>query len=404
MNYQDTVDWMFKQLPMYQNQGKTAFKKDLSNTLLLANQLKNPQDKFKSIHVAGTNGKGSTSHMLASVLQCAGYKVGLYTSPHLKDFRERIKINGTEISEQFVIDFIEQNQVFFEDNQLSFFEMTVGMAFDYFAKQTVDIAIIEVGLGGRLDSTNIITPEVSVITNIGFDHTQFLGTTYEAIAKEKAGIIKSKVSVVIGETQQGTKNVFLSIAQLNAAEIHFADAVNSSYTSDLKGNYQKHNIKTATKALQVLKEKGFNISEDNITVGLQNVVKNTGLKGRWQVVQIQPKIICDTAHNREGFVYIIKQLAEENYKNLHIVFGVVNDKDLDSILPLLPKSATYYFCKPNVPRGLDAEILKLKFISNGFKGRAYQTVTSALQQAKNCADSEDLIYVGGSTFVVAEVV
>jgi dihydrofolate synthase/folylpolyglutamate synthase len=404
MNYQDTVDWMFKQLPMYQNQGKTAFKKDLSNTLLLANHLKNPEHKFKSIHVAGTNGKGSTSHMLASVLQDAGYKVGLYTSPHLKDFRERIKINGKEVSKQFVIGFIKRNKAFFDQQHLSFFEMTVGMAFDYFAIQTVDIAVIEVGLGGRLDSTNIITPEVSVITNIGFDHTQFLGTTYEAIAKEKAGIIKSKVSVVIGETQQGTKNVFLSIAQLNAAEIHFADAVNSSYTSDLSGNYQKHNIKTATKALQVLKGKGFNISEDNITVGLQNVVKNTGLKGRWQILQIQPKIICDTAHNREGFVYIIKQLAEENYKNLHIVFGVVNDKDLDSILPLLPKNATYYFCKPNVPRGLDAEILKLKFISNGFKGRAYKTVTSALQQAKNCADSEDLIYVGGSTFVVAEVV
>ena len=404
MNYQDTVNWMFKQLPMYQNQGKTAFKKDLTNTILLANHLKNPEHKFKSIHVAGTNGKGSTSHMLASVLQCAGYKVGLYTSPHLKDFRERIKINGTEISEQFVIDFIEQNQVFFEDNQLSFFEMTVGMAFGYFAKQNVDIAVIEVGLGGRLDSTNIITPEVSVITNIGFDHTQFLGTTYEAIAKEKAGIIKPNIPVIIGETQKDTKKVFLNIAKVNASGIYFADDSDSNYSCDLKGSYQKHNIKTATKALEVLNGNGFNISEEHIKTGLLNVVANTGLKGRWQVLQTQPKIICDTAHNKEGLIYIVKQLAEENYNKLHIIFGVVNDKDLDSILPLLPKSATYYFCKPNVPRGLDAEILKLKFISNGFKGQAYQSVPSALNHAKKCADSEDLIYVGGSTFVVAEVV
>nr|WP_321230815.1 folylpolyglutamate synthase/dihydrofolate synthase family protein [uncultured Psychroserpens sp.] len=404
MNYQDTVNWMFKQLPMYQNQGKTAFKKDLSNTILLANHLKNPEHKFKSIHVAGTNGKGSTSHMLASVLQEAGYKVGLYTSPHLKDFRERIKINGKEVSKQFVIGFIKRNTAFLEQHQLSFFEMTVGMAFDYFSKQNVDIAIIEVGLGGRLDSTNIITPEVSVITNIGFDHTQFLGTTYEAIATEKAGIIKPNVPVIIGETQKETKKVFLEIAKSNASEIYFADEIISNYTSDLKGNYQKHNIKTATKALRILSHKSFNISEENIKAGLQNVVKNTGLKGRWQVLQTQPKVICDTAHNKEGLAYIVKQLAEESYKELHMVFGVVNDKDVDSILPLLPKNATYYFCKPNVPRGLDAEILRLKFISTGFKGEAYQSVTNALNEAKIAANTEDLIYVGGSTFVVAEVV
>lgn len=404
MNYQDTVNWMFKQLPMYQNQGKTAFKKDLSNTILLANHLKNPEHKFKSIHVAGTNGKGSTSHMLASVLQEAGYKVGLYTSPHLKDFRERIKINGKEVSKQFVIGFIKRNKAFLEQHQLSFFEMTVGMAFDYFSKQNVDIAIIEVGLGGRLDSTNIITPEVSVITNIGFDHTQFLGTTYEAIATEKAGIIKPHVPVIIGETQKETKKVFLEIAKSNTSEIYFADETISNYTSDLKGNYQKHNIKTATKAIRVLSHKSFNISEENIKAGLQNVVKNTGLKGRWQVLQTEPKVICDTAHNKEGLTYIVKQLAEENYKKLHVVFGVVNDKDVDSILPLLPKNATYYFCKPNVPRGLDAEILRLKFISNGFKGEAYQSVNNALNEAKIAANTEDLIYVGGSTFVVAEVV
>ncbi|MFT5749986.1 MAG: dihydrofolate synthase/folylpolyglutamate synthase [Ancylomarina sp.] len=404
MNYQDTVDWMFRQLPMYQNQGKTAFKKDLSNTILLANHLKNPEDKFKSIHVAGTNGKGSTSHMIASVLQDAGYKVGLYTSPHLKDFRERIKINGEEVSEEFIIDFVKCNRTFFEQHQLSFFEMTVGMAFDYFAKQQVDLAVIEVGLGGRLDSTNIITPEVSVITNIGFDHTQFLGTTYEAIAKEKSGIIKNNIPVVIGETQKETKAIFKSIAKTNEATIYFADEIHSNYKSDLKGSYQKHNIKTAALALHLLNEASFNISEEHIISGLQNVVNNTGLKGRWQELQLAPKVICDTAHNKEGLTYIVKQLAQENYKNLHIVFGVVNDKDLDSILPLLPKGAIYYFCKPNVPRGLDTEILKLKFISNGFKGQAYQSVTSALNHAKKCADSEDLIYVGGSTFVVAEVV
>ncbi len=404
MNYQDTVDWMFRQLPMYQNQGKTAFKKDLSNTILLANHLKNPEDKFKSIHVAGTNGKGSTSHMIASVLQEAGYKVGLYTSPHLKDFRERIKINGEEVSEEFIIDFVKCNRTFFEQHQLSFFEMTVGMAFDYFAKQQVDLAVIEVGLGGRLDSTNIITPEVSVITNIGFDHTQFLGTTYEAIAKEKSGIIKNNIPVVIGETQKETKAIFKSIAKTNEATIYFADEIHSNYKSDLKGSYQKHNIKTAALALHLLNEASFNISEEHIISGLQNVVNNTGLKGRWQELQLAPKVICDTAHNKEGLTYIVKQLAQENYKNLHIVFGVVNDKDLDSILPLLPKGAIYYFCKPNVPRGLDTEILKLKFISNGFKGQAYQSVTSALNHAKKCADSEDLIYVGGSTFVVAEVV
>ena len=395
---------MFKQLPMYQNLGNTAFKKDLSNTIILANHLKNPEHNFKSIHVAGTNGKGSTSHMLASILQDAGYKVGLYTSPHLKDFRERIRINGEEISKQFVIGFIKRNKTFFEQHHLSFFEMTVGMAFDYFAKQNVDIAVIEVGLGGRLDSTNIVSPEVSVITNIGFDHTQFLGTTYKAIATEKAGIIKPNVPVVIGETQQETKTVFLNVAKKNASKIYFADKITSDYESDLKGSYQKHNIKTAIKTIKVLNETSFNISEENIKFGLQNVVKNTSLKGRWQVLQTQPKIICDTAHNKEGLIYIVQQLAEETYKKLHVVFGVVNDKDINSILPLLPKHANYYLCKPNVPRGLDEEILKSYFISKGFKGKAYQSVNDALENAKKAANFEDLIYVGGSTFVVAEVV
>ncbi|MEH6535876.1 MAG: folylpolyglutamate synthase/dihydrofolate synthase family protein [Psychroserpens sp.] len=405
MNYHDTVNWMFKQLPMYQNQGKTAFKEDLSNTLRLANHLKNPHRNFKSIHVAGTNGKGSTSHMLASVLQEAGYKVGLYTSPHLKDFRERIKINGKTISKQFVIGFIKQNKTFFEKEQLSFFEMTVGMAFDYFSKEKVDIAIIEVGLGGRLDSTNIITPELSVITNIGFDHTQFLGTTYNAIAKEKAGIIKSNIPVIIGETQSETKKVFLDVAKANTSNIYFADQlINTSYSSDLKGSYQIHNIKTAVQTLKILNEKGFQISEAHIKVGLKKVTENTGLKGRWQVLQIDPKVICDTAHNKEGLTYIVEQFKTETYNQLHIVFGVVNDKDIDSILPVLPKDAIYYFCKPNAPRGLEPEILQSHFINNGFKGEIYLSVSDALDEAKVKASVKDLIYVGGSTFVVAEIV
>ena len=404
MNYQQTVDWMFRQLPMYQNQGKIAFKKDLSNTILLANHLNNPENKFKSIHVAGTNGKGSTSHMMASVLQEAGYRVGLYTSPHLKDYRERIKINGLDISEQFIIDFIQENKSFLEEHQLSFFEMTVGMAFDYFSKSKVDIVVVEVGLGGRLDSTNIITPEVSVITNIGLDHTQFLGTTYEAIAKEKAGIIKANIPVVIGETQIETKAVFEAIAIANTSKIQFADTFSYQFISDLKGSYQRHNMKTAVCTLHVLNEYDFAISEDHIALGLKHVVKNTGLKGRWQELQSKPKVICDTAHNVEGLTYIVEQLQQEQYETLHMVFGVVNDKDVDAILPLLPKAAVYYFCKPNVPRGLDAEILKNRFLSKGFIGTHYSSVKLALQAAKKEANSKDLIYVGGSTFVVAEIV
>ncbi|MBN2868436.1 MAG: bifunctional folylpolyglutamate synthase/dihydrofolate synthase, partial [Flavobacteriaceae bacterium] len=295
MTYQETVDWMFTQLPMYQKQGKTAFKKDLTNTVLLANHLNNPQQKFKSIHVAGTNGKGSSSHMLASVLQEAGYKVGLYTSPHLKDFRERIKINGVEVSKQFVIGFIKRNKAFFEANPLSFFEMTVGMAFDYFAKQNVDVAVIEVGLGGRLDSTNIITPEVSLITNIGFDHIQFLGNTLPLIASEKAGIIKPNIPVVISETQDETQPVFKEIAKQNNSKLFFADQIiNKTYPTDLLGNYQKKNVKGVLKVLEILQQKNYKISKANIKNGLLNTVKNTGLKGRWQILQTNPKIICDT--------------------------------------------------------------------------------------------------------------
>ena len=405
MNYLDTVNWMFSQLPMYQNKGKVAFKKDLTNTLALAKHLNHPEKKFKSIHVAGTNGKGSTSHMIASVLQQAGYNVGLYTSPHLKDFRERIKVNGNVVSKQFITQFIKRNKAFLEQHQLSFFEMTVGMTFDYFAKQKVDIAVIEVGLGGRLDSTNIISPEVSVITNIGLDHTQFLGDTLELIAHEKAGVIKPNVPVVIGETQKITQPIFRSIAKENNSPIYFADQIiKKLYESDLKGSYQVNNIKTVAQTLTVLQSLGFNTSEKQIIKGLKNVVKNTGLLGRWQTLQYGPKIICDTAHNKEGLTYVMQQLANENFSKLHMVIGMVNDKNVDTIVELFPKNATYYFCKPNIPRGLDVTILKKRFTKKGYKGKVYQSVNEALEFAKKQAKNDDLIYVGGSTFVVAEII
>jgi len=405
MTYLETVNWMFSQLPMYQKQGQSAFKKDLTNTINLAKHLKNPQHKFKSIHVAGTNGKGSSSHMLASVLQEAGYKVGLYTSPHLKDFRERIKINGKTVSKPFVIGFIKRNKTFLDANKLSFFEMTVGMAFDYFAKQKVDIAVIEVGLGGRLDSTNIITPEVSLITNIGFDHVQFLGNTLPLIASEKAGIIKPNIPVVISETQPETQSVFTTFAEKNKSAIHFADQIeNEALATDLKGSYQSKNIKGVLQTIKQLQQKGFVITDQNIITGLLNTVKNTDLKGRWQTLSSNPKVICDTAHNKEGFTIAMQQLLQENFQQLHIVFGVVNDKDVVSILPLLPKNATYYFCKPDVPRGLDQNSLYTLFTDNGFVGKPYASVNEAYKMALKAASVDDVIYIGGSTFVVAEVV
>ncbi|WP_040491916.1 bifunctional folylpolyglutamate synthase/dihydrofolate synthase [Xanthomarina gelatinilytica] len=404
MTYQDTVNWMFSKLPMYQRQGQSAYKADLKNSLLLAEHLNNPQQHIKTIHVAGTNGKGSTSHMLASILQEAGYQVGLFTSPHLKDFRERIKVNGKVVSKAFVVGFIKRNSRFLESRNLSFFEMTSGMAFDYFKEQQVDVAVIEVGLGGRLDSTNIITPVVSVITNIGLDHTQFLGTSLEQIASEKAGIIKPHLPVVIGETQEATKHVFKEVATRQQSDIYFADAlIQEVYPSDLKGSYQQKNIKTVLQTIQVLKS-SFSVSEQQIKKGLLHVVKNTGLQGRWQVLQELPKIICDTAHNTEGLKYIVKQLEEEPFQHLHVVFGVVNDKDLGGILDLLPKQATYYFCKPNVPRGMDADLLAEAFLKEGFVGNSYLSVNEAFMAAKKEATNKDLIYVGGSTFVVAEII
>lgn len=395
---------MFSQLPMYQRQGNTAFRKDLTNSIALSKHLNFPESTFKTVHVAGTNGKGSTSHMLAAVLQEAGYKVGLYTSPHLKDFRERVKINGKLIKKIEVVNFIKTNKSFFESNNLSFFEMTVGLAFDCFAKHKVDIAVVEVGLGGRLDSTNIITPEVSVITNIGYDHTQFLGETLPEIAFEKAGIIKNNVPVVIGEYQKEVFPVFEKIAKEKSSPLFLAsNNDNNTYESDLKGSYQIHNIKTVLQTIEVLKTKGFAVSEKNSRNGLRKVVKNTGLLGRWQVLNEQPKVICDTAHNAEGLRYVLKQLQEEKFNRLHIVLGVVNDKDLKSVLPLFPKNATYYFCRPNIPRGLNEVELKEECAKFQLIGNAYNSVQAAYESALDKAGENDLIYVGGSTYVVAEV-
>lgn len=404
MTYKETTDWMFSQLPMFQMQGASAYKKDLTNTLLLVNHLKHPERKFKSIHVAGTNGKGSTSSIIASILQEAGYKVGLYTSPHLKDFRERIRINGEMISESFVVDFIAENKSFFQDNQLSFFEMTVGLAFDFFAKEAVDIAVIEVGMGGRLDSTNVITPLVSVITNIGFDHTQFLGNTLPKIANEKAGIIKSNVPVVIGEYSEETKPVFIAKAKLVNASIYFAqDNPEVTYECALLGDYQVYNKKTVLQTIELLQSQ-FDIEEKHIKLGLKNVIQNTGLLGRWQILKQKPFAVCDTAHNSQGLKIVLNQIKKHQFETLHIVLGVVNDKDLDGILPLFPKNAKYYFCKPNVPRGLDAKILQQKASDFGLKGEVYNSVTDAYRESFRKANSNDFIYIGGSTFVVAEIV
>lgn len=405
MNYQETVNWMFNQLPMYQNQGASAFKEDLTNTLLLAKHLNHPEKELKCIHVAGTNGKGSTSHLLASVLQEAGYKVGLFTSPHLKDFRERIKINGIEISEDFVCDFIFRNKSFFKTNKLSFFEMSVGLAFEYFVNEKTDINIIEVGLGGRLDSTNIIAPLISVITNIGMDHTQFLGTTLKSIAYEKAGIIKPNIPVVIGEYTSETKPVFLNKVTETNSEIYFAsDLINETYPSALLGDYQIHNKKTVLQTLRVIqKQNKYSVSEENIKTGFLNVIKNTGLQGRWQQIHANPKVICDTAHNAHGLTIVLNQIQKEEFENLHIILGVVNDKDLDEILPLFPKKATYYFCEPNNSRKLNASILQEKALEYNLKGKVFNSVSNAYHDALKQASKNDFIYIGGSTFVVAEV-
>jgi len=366
--------------------------------------LGNPEHQFKSVHIAGTNGKGSTTHMIASILQEAGYKVGLYTSPHLKDFRERIKINGELISEEDVIAFVKKYKADFEQINLSFFEWTVGLAFDYFANQKVDVAVIETGLGGRLDSTNVIYPELAVITNIGIDHTQFLGNTISAIATEKAGIIKQKTPIIIGEEQLETKEVFIKKAKELNAPIYFTNKIiKTDYECDLKGLYQVKNKKSAVLAIQLLIEKGWNITDNTIKKGLLNVVKNTGLQGRWQVLNQHPLTICDTGHNEDGIKEVVTQLKKTNYHQLHFIYGAVNDKSIDKILELLPKSAIYYFCQANIPRALAIEDLYGLAQKKGLKGFAYKSVKDAFNAAKKNALPDDLIFIGGSTFVVAEV-
>ena len=402
MTYEQTLDWMFGQLPMYQQKGKAAYTSKLDNILALSSYLGDPHKKFKSIHIAGTNGKGSCSHMLASILQEAGYNVGLYTSPHLKDFRERIKINGQMAPKSFVIDFIQEHKSFLMEHKLSFFEMTVGMAFDFFARKRVDIAIIEVGLGGRLDSTNIIIPEVSLITNIGWDHTDILGRTLALITREKAGIIKPGVPVVIGEYQDETAEIFEAIAQENGSEIVFADRVISrTYKTDLLGAYQLKNIKGVLACLTLLT--AITVTSDHIENGLLGVVKNTGLKGRWQILPGLPKVICDTAHNKEGLALVLEQLFKEDYDQLHFVLGFVHDKNLEMILPLFPKNAHYYWVRPDIRRGLNVEDLEIAASKNGLRGTSCPSVSQGLEQARTSASKTDLIYVGGSTFTVAEV-
>ena len=404
MNYQETLSWMFNRLPMFQTQGKNALNNKLDNILTFTSALGNPQTKFKSLHIAGTNGKGSSSSMLASILQEAGYKVGLYTSPHLKDFRERIKIDGKEIPESYVVNFITKNKSFLEEHSLSFFEMTVGMAFSYFAEEKVDIAVIEVGLGGRFDSTNIITPEVSLITNISKDHTDILGDTLPKIAFEKAGIIKQNVPVVISEYQEETAPVFTARAKEIKAPIIFANHIETSLTTDLQGAYQEKNIKGVIAVIELLIHQGWDITPENIAQGLLHVVHNTNLKGRWQTLGSYPTIVCDTGHNVGGLTYVMEQLKKQTYTHLHIVVGFVKEKDVNSVLELFPKEATYYFCSPAIARGLNVDTLKEIATAKGLQGERYSSVAEALNTAKAQALPTDFIFVGGSTFVVAEVV
>jgi dihydrofolate synthase/folylpolyglutamate synthase len=425
MNYDQTLEYLFTQLPMFSRVGAAAYKPDLTNTIKLCEALGNPQHQFKSIHVAGTNGKGSTSHMLASILQTAGYKTGLYTSPHLVDFRERIKIDGVYCTKEFVVEFTEQIKPLVVTLQPSFFEITVAMAFSYFAQQKVDIAVIEVGLGGRLDSTNIITPEVSIITNIGLDHTQFLGDTIPQIASEKAGIIKKEVPCIISEYTQETKPVF------EAAAIHTPLAYGSelytivntkyahdyldvevlnkktegieTYQLDLNGSYQAKNIMGVLGAVGILQTKGWQISDQHIQAGLSQVKNNTGLYGRWQIIGTSPTTVVDVAHNVAGIQTLLAQIALVHHQQLHIVFGMVKDKDIDSVLALLPTQATYYFTQAQIERAIDAVELQHKADVHGLKGNIYPGVNEAIAAAKKEAQASDLIVVCGSVFLIGEI-
>ena len=394
---------MFAKLPMYQNVGASAYKKDITNIINICDHLENPQNKFKSVHVGGTNGKGSSSHMLSSILQESGYKVGLYTSPHLVDFRERIRVDGQMISKFSVEDFMNKNLDYFDRNNFSFFEMTVGLAFDHFNNENVDIAIIEVGMGGRLDSTNIINPILSIITNISLDHMKFLGNNITDIAKEKAGIIKNNTPVVVGESQNEISDIFKNISELNDSDIYFADEfIFPNYYCDLKGNYQKKNIKTVLKSVELLKDNGYKISKLNLEDGLKNVVSNTGFQGRWQVLQNEPLIICDTAHNESALKEVISQLVKLNYTSLHIIIGFTNDKNLNKISKIFPEDSKYYFVKPNIIRGRDAEEVKQIFESNNRIGNYFNSTSEAIKHVNHISDKNDIIFIGGSTFVVSE--
>jgi len=427
MTYQQTIEYLFSRLPMFSRIGAEAFKKDLTNTITLCEHLGNPHRKFKSIHVAGTNGKGSVSHMLSAILQTAGYKTGLYTSPHLKDFKERIKVNGEMVSEEFVIDFTEKTKPLIEKIEPSFFEITVAMAFDHFAKENVDIAVIEVGLGGRFDSTNIITPELSVITNIGWDHMNILGDSLEKIAFEKAGIIKRNIPVVIGETLIETKPVFEKIANDKNATIYYANQKRNvmgwewkdheliveiaehdktdhkKFHLDLPGIYQSKNLLTVLEACSVLKDLKYNIDESDIREGLQKAKKLTGLHGRWEVIHEHPTIVLDVGHNEDGIKQIIQQVELTTYHELHIIIGMVKDKEIDKVLSLLPHSANYYFSQAQIPRALPAEALKEKAGGFNLKGKAIPNVNDAIIEARSKAHKDDLVLVCGSVFLVGEV-
>lgn len=428
MNYEQTVQFLYSKLPMFTKIGAAAIKKDLHNTLALCEVLDNPHKKFRSIHIAGTNGKGSTSHMLASVLQKAGYKTGLYTSPHLKDFRERIRINGKMISKSEVVNFVKTSRDQITAIQPSFFEVTVAMAFDYFAKHQVDVAVVEVGLGGRLDSTNIITPELSVITNISFDHIAILGNSLKEIAFEKAGIIKKNIPVVIGEYHPDTSKVFDEKAKQENSKIWYADQLLTLSDAevkngklnfeirkdqsvllkhlklDLTGTYQQKNVLTVIQSILELRENGFNIDDKAIFEGLQDVKKISGLKGRWQTIQKKPLIICDTGHNEAGISEVIKNIATVKFEKLHMVIGMVKDKDISSVLELLPQNGTYYFCAPKLERALAAQDLAILAQEKGLHGNVFSSIKEALAAAINQANEQDLIFVGGSTFVVAEII
>ena len=423
MTYQETIEYLLNSTPLIQNVGKDAYKEGLENTLKLDEYFGYPHRTFKTIHVAGTNGKGSCSHTLAAILQSAGYKVGLYTSPHLVDFRERIRVNGEVISKEYVIDFVEQHRSFFEPLHPSFFELTTAMAFNWFAMQKVDVAVIEVGLGGRLDCTNIISPDLCVITNISFDHIQFLGDTLAKIASEKAGIIKPKIPVVIGEIHPETESVFINKSDLESAPIHFAQRESSVqkaiftpeggityHTTEypllkgqLGGYCQVKNTQTILTAVRILQEKGYHIEKEHVYQGFAEVCLLTGLMGRWQILQEQPKMICDTGHNKAGIEYIVKQLSAQEYHQLHIVLGMVNDKDISGVLAMLPKEATYYFTKASVSRALSEEKVKELAQQAGLQGNTYPNVEEAVQAACSEAHPDDLIFVGGSTFIVADL-